>query len=82
MKFISYVLKTFVSTLCCNNDDDYDLFKVVKCYFIEDVIELNVISTILHKKNDFSKLIRNDNLLSNKGFKSMFITIKVWQYHA
>jgi hypothetical protein len=28
VKFISYILKTFVSTLCYNNDDDSDLFKL------------------------------------------------------
>ncbi len=28
VKFISNVLKTFVTTLCYNNDENYDLFKL------------------------------------------------------
>jgi hypothetical protein len=33
-------------------------FKVVKCSSIEDVNGLNVVFTILHKINGFSKLIK------------------------
>ncbi len=55
-------------------------FQVVKCSSIEDVNGLNVIFTILHKKNGFSKLIKNGSLLSNKGSKSMFIKLLVYFY--
>ncbi len=33
-------------------------FWVVKCSFIEDVLGLSVVFTILHKKNEYSKLIK------------------------
>jgi hypothetical protein len=48
MKFISNVFKTFVSTLCYNNDENYDLLNV-KCSSFKDVDGLNVAFTILHK---------------------------------
>jgi hypothetical protein len=58
VKFISYVLKTFVSTLCYNNDENCDIFKLLIFFVIEDVNGLNVVFTILHKRNGFSKLIK------------------------
>jgi hypothetical protein len=39
------------------------IFQIVKCSFIEDVDGLSVVFTILYKKNEFSKLTKNDNLL-------------------
>jgi hypothetical protein len=61
------------------DDDDCD-FLNLKCYSIENVVRLSVVFTILHKKNGFSKLIKNDNMLSNKGFKSMFIKVLMCFY--
>ncbi len=54
----------------------------LSCNFfsIEDVVGLSVASTILHKKNGFSKLIKKGNMLSNKGPKSMFIKVLVYFY--
>jgi len=42
------LLETFVNMLCYYNDDDCDVFKVVKCFSIVDVVGLNVVFTILH----------------------------------
>jgi hypothetical protein len=50
-------------------------YKVVKCFSIENVNGLNVVFTILHKKNGFKNLIKNDDLMSNKDSKSMFIKL-------
>jgi hypothetical protein len=44
----------------------------VKCSSIADVIGLSVVFTIEHLKNEFSKLIKNSNVMSNKGSKSIF----------
>jgi len=56
---VTFVLdgfKTFVNTLCYNNDENYDLLNCKK-KTIEDVDGLNVVFTILHKRNEFSNLI-------------------------
>ncbi len=47
--------------------------KVIKCFSIENVNGPSVVFTILHQNNGFKKLIKNDNLMSNKDSKSMFI---------
>jgi hypothetical protein len=56
------------------------IFLIVKCYSIEIVVGISVLFTILHKKNGFSKLIKNGNMLSNKDFKSMFIKLLMCFY--
>jgi hypothetical protein len=55
-------------------------FKVVRCSSIEDVDRPSVAFSILHKKNGFSKLLKNGNLLQNRSSKSMFIKLLVYFY--
>ncbi len=62
MKFISNIFKTFVSTLFYNNDENCDILNC-KMFLIEDVNGLNVVFFTLHKKNGFSKLKTNGNML-------------------
>jgi hypothetical protein len=80
VKFISNVLKTFVNALCYNNDEDYMIFlsckmflhwkcKWAKCCFYQFI-----------QKNGFRKLLKNDNMMSNKDFKSMFIKLFLYFY--
>jgi hypothetical protein len=42
------------------------IFKVVKYSSVADVIGLSVAFTIEHFKNGFLKLIKNNNVMSNK----------------
>ncbi len=41
---------------------------------------MSEVFTILHKKNGFSKLLKNGNLISNRGSKSMFLKLLVYFY--
>jgi hypothetical protein len=67
MEFRSNGIKIFISTLCDENVEDYDLFKVIKCYSIKDIFGSCVILIILQKESGICKWMKNGKMLSNKG---------------
>jgi hypothetical protein len=52
-------------------------FWLGKCFSIEDIIGMSVVFMILNFKKRFEKLIKNGNVLLNKGSKSMFVKLSM-----